>query len=96
MVSLFSISPYRDEILRIAAMHGASNIRVFGSFARGEAGDASDLDMLVDFHPDCSLYDRIGLKQDLEDLLGRRVDVVSPKTVHRLIRDRVLREAVPL
>ncbi len=96
MVSAGALLPYRDEILRLAAHHRASNVRVFGSFARGDAGERSDLDLLVDFDPQSSLYDRIGLKQDLEDLLGRPVDVLSPKTIHHSLRDRVLAEAVPL
>ena len=86
----------REDILRMAARHGASNVRVFGSVARGEAGPASDIDFLVELAPERSLLDQVALLQDLEDLLGRRVDVVEPEGLHWYIRDRVLNEAVPL
>jgi predicted nucleotidyltransferase len=86
----------REEILRTAARHGASNVRVFGSVARGEAGPGSDIDFLVELAPDRSLLEQVALLQDLEDLLGRRVDVVEPEGLHWYIRDRVLKEAVPL
>lgn len=86
----------RQEILAIAARHGASNLRVFGSVARGEAGPESDLDILVEMQPDKSLMDHIALMQDLEDLLQRNVDVVSERALHWYIRDQVLAEATPL
>jgi predicted nucleotidyltransferase len=86
----------RDEILRIAAKHGARNVRVFGSAARGEAGPTSDVDLLVEFEPGRSLLDHVALIQDLEDLLGRKVDVVTEKAVYWLLRRRILKEARPL
>ena len=86
----------RDDILALAATHGARNVRVFGSAARGEAGDRSDIDLLVELEPGRSLLDQVGLMQDLEDLLGRRIDVVTSSAVHWYIRDQVLAEAVPL
>ena len=86
----------RDEILAIAAQHGAYNVRVFGSVARGEARDDSDVDFLVEIEESRSLLDRIALIQDLQDLLGRRVDVAKPQNLHQLIRDRVLKEAIAL
>ncbi len=86
----------RDDILRIAAAHGARNVRVFGSFARGESRPDSDLDLLVDLEEGRTLLDQIALLQDLQDLLGRKVDVVTERALHRLIRERVLREALPL
>lgn len=87
---------YRASILQIAQQHGASNVRVFGSMARGKATAGSDLDLLVDFAPDRSLFDHVGLIQDLEDLLGIRVDVVTPAGLHPLIRDDVMEYAIPL
>jgi hypothetical protein len=86
----------RDEILRIAKKHGARNIRIFGSAARGEAGPASDVDFLVEMEPGRSLIDHVALWQDIEELLNCEVDVVSEKALHWYIRDRVLNEAKPL
>jgi len=86
----------REEILRIAAQHGARNVRIFGSVARGQAGPNSDVDVLVDLEPGRSLLDLGGLLMDLRDLLGCNVDVVTEKGLRERIRDRVLREAVPL
>jgi hypothetical protein len=83
----------RAEILRIASRHGAYNLRVFGSVARGDARPDSDVDFLVDLEPDRSLFDVGGLLMDLQSLLGRRVDVVTEKGLHWYIRGRVLAEA---
>ncbi len=86
----------RDEILRLAQHHGARRIRVFGSVARGEAGPDSDLDLLVDLEKGRSLFDIIGLKQDLEDLVGCRVEVMTEAGVSRYVRESIVREAVAL
>jgi predicted nucleotidyltransferase len=86
----------RSDILKVAAIHGARNVRVFGSMAKGDAGPDSDVDLLVEFEPSRSLVDQVGLIQDLEDLLGRHVDVVEPEGLHWLIRENVLREAIPV
>ena len=86
----------RADIERIAASHGACNVRVFGSVARGEAGPESDIDFLIDTSPPTSPWFPAGLITDLEDLLGRNVDVVSEKALDPYLRDRVLREAIPL
>jgi hypothetical protein len=86
----------RDEILRIAAKHGAHNVRVFGSVARGEAGEKSDVDFLVEMESGRSLFDLGGLLIDLENLLGRHVDVVTERGLKPRIRTRVLNEAVAL
>ena len=86
----------RHEIQQIAARHGACNVRVFGSVARGEARPDSDIDFLIDTASSTSSWFPAGLILDLEDLLGRRVDVVTEKALQPYIRDRVLREAVPL
>lgn len=86
----------REQILAIASRHGARNVRVFGSVARGEAGPDSDIDLLVEIGPTHSAFFPGGLLADLEDLLGRKVDVVTERGLHWYIRDRVLKEAVPL
>lgn len=86
----------REEILRLAAKHKAYNVRVFGSAARGEATDDSDIDFLVMFKTEYTLWDHIGLKQDLEDLIGRGVDVVHERFLREEIRPDVLAEATPL
>jgi predicted nucleotidyltransferase len=86
----------RDEILSIAARHGVESVRVFGSFARGDARDDSDLDLLIEAAGPRTPFFPGGLIADLEESLGRRVDVVEPSALHRLIRAEVLAEAVPL
>jgi hypothetical protein len=86
----------REEILRLAAKHGASNVHIFGSVARGEDRPDSDVDFLVELQADRSLLDRVALIQDLEDLLGRKVDVATVKGLRDVWRDRILKEAVPL
>ena len=96
MVSDRSLNEHREAILAIAARHGARNVRVFGSFARGDASPDSDLDLLIDAGPQTSAWFPGGLVADLEELLGRRVDVIEPAGLHHLLRDRVLAEAVPL
>jgi predicted nucleotidyltransferase len=86
----------REHILRIASKHGARNVRIFGSLARGDAGPDSDVDLLVDLDPGRSLLDLGGLLMDLQDLLGCPVDVVTEAGLRPRIRQIVLEEAVPL
>jgi predicted nucleotidyltransferase len=86
----------RETIVVTAARHGASNIRVFGSVARGEADDLSDLDLLVDLDHDRSLMDLGGLLMDLQAQLNVHIDVATERMLRRDIRERVLSEAVPL
>ena len=94
MKKLELIDQKRPDILRLAARHGAHNVRIFGSVARGEADVLSDIDILVDLGPDRSLLDLGGLLMDLQELLGCPVDVVTEKSLRPRIRERVLREAV--
>jgi predicted nucleotidyltransferase len=89
------ITSNRQQILDLADKYGAYNVRIFGSVARGEAGPNSDVDLLVDLRPDVGLG-FIGLALDLQDLLGKRVDLITADTLHPAIRDTVLREAVAL
>lgn len=90
------IAAKRQEILRIAAKHGVRRVRVFGSVARGEAGPQSDVDFLVDVGPAHSAFFPGGLVADLEELLGRRVDVVEPDGLYPPLKTTILSEAVPL
>ncbi|HET6751399.1 MAG TPA: nucleotidyltransferase family protein [Actinomycetes bacterium] len=94
--SIDDLARVRGKILALAARHGARNVRVFGSVARGEADAASDIDFLVDFEPGRSLLDLAALLVDLEDLLGHPVDVVTEPGLKARIRQRVLAEAVPV
>jgi uncharacterized protein len=86
----------REDILRIAERYGARNLRIFGSVARGEADQASDIDFLVDLEQGRSLFDLGGLWWELNELLPVKVDVVTENGLKKRIRDRVLKEAVPL
>lgn len=81
---------------RLAERHGGSNVRLFGSHARGEAGPSSGVDLLVDMAAECSLLDLIAIKHDVEDELGFEVDVVTEAGLSRHLKDQVLREAVPI
>jgi uncharacterized protein len=86
----------KEEILKIAAKHGARNVRIFGSVARGEARSDSDVDFLVDMEPGRTLFDVGGLLMDLRELLGLDVDVVTEQGLKPRIRNRVLKEAARL
>jgi hypothetical protein len=86
----------RDEILRIATKHGASNVRVFGSLARGEHSPSSDIDILVDMDPDRSLMDLGGLLMELQEVLQVRVDVATEDMLRPKVREGAMRDAVPL
>lgn len=90
------IEQHRVEILEIAKRHGLRNVRVFGSMARGDANDNSDVDLLVTLPPERTGLALGGLLMDVQELLHRRVDVVTENSLHPLLRDRVLQEAQPL
>ena len=90
------VAEKRSEILAVADRYGITNVRVFGSVARREARPDSDLDLLVTFPRGTSLLDQIGFSQDLEDLLGMRVEVASDRGLRERIRETVTQEAVPL
>jgi hypothetical protein len=96
MASETVLKDRREDILRIAVHHGARNVRVFGSVARQEAKPGSDVDLLVELEPGRSLLDIIAIKQDVEDLLGCDVDVVTEAAISPYIREQVLKEAVHL
>lgn len=88
--------PLREEILKITAQYGAYNVRVFGSVARGEASADNNIDFLVEMEAERNLLNRIALKQDLEELLRREVDVAKFSNLHELIRDKILQKSVAL
>jgi len=90
------IGSQKEQILALAAKYGASDVRVFGSVARGTADEQSDVDFLVKLAPGRSLLDLGGLLYELQQLLGRRVDVVTPAGLRHRIRERILEEAVPI
>jgi predicted nucleotidyltransferase len=86
----------RSDILRVAEQHGASNVRIFGSVARGEDDERSDIDLLVDLESGRGLLDHAALILDLEELLGRKVDVATERGLRSLVRQRALQDATPL
>ena len=86
----------KEDILAIARRYHAANVRLFGSVARGEDQEESDIDLLVDFLPGSTLLDQVGLMQELSSKLERRVDVVSARALNKHLRQRVLNAAVPL
>jgi len=91
-----ALQEHREQIIELANKHGATDVRVFGSAARGEADELSDIDFLVRMMPGRSLFDLGALLMDLQDLLGRRVDVVTERGLRPRMRERVLRDAVPV
>lgn len=96
MMTLAILAQKRGEILSLAERYRTADVRVFGSVVRGQNSEASDVDLLVNTRPGCSLLDLGGLLEDLQDLLGCRVDLVTEDGLKPRLRARVLREAVPL
>jgi predicted nucleotidyltransferase len=88
------IKEKRDDILSISRRHGARRVRLFGSYARKSNTETSDLDVLIEMEPGCSLPDIVAIKQDLEDLLGCKVDVVTESSLSPYMREDVLKEAI--
>ena len=86
----------KPEILKLATKHGAFNIRIFGSTARGTRTPRSDVDILVSMKPGRTFFDLVSLWQDLEELLGKKVDVVSENGLSPFLKDQILAEAKPL
>ncbi|AGA68225.1 putative nucleotidyltransferase [Desulfitobacterium dichloroeliminans LMG P-21439] len=96
MRAINDIMAKRDQIVSIASHYKFSNVRLFGSVLREEEKAESDIDFLVECSDDCSLFDLISLKNDLEEILGRKIDVVTPDSVHWTIKDKILQEARPI
>ena len=90
------IAARRDRVLAIAARRGAGNVRVFGSVARGEDREGSDVDLLIDVAPGTSLFEVVGLEQDIRDALGIDVDLCLEDELHPRLKARILAEARPL
>ncbi len=93
MNAIDDIIAKRDQIIGIASQYKISNIKLFGSVLREEETDESDIDFLVECGDDCSLFDLISMKYDLEEILGRKIDVVTSDSVHWILRDKILQEA---
>jgi predicted nucleotidyltransferase len=91
-----ALATQRERILAIAAAHGASNLRVFGSVANGADKEGSDIDLLVDIAPGISLFEYIGLQLDMQEALGFKVDLCTEEELHPKLRARILAEARPL
>ena len=96
MIIQETIRQHRDAILALARQYGAHDVRIFGSVARGDANEASDLDLIVRFDPGRSLFDHGGLLMDLQDLLGMKVDVIDEEGMRPRFRQHVMNEAVAL
>lgn len=96
MITLDKLKARRADLLALAARHKAGDVRVFGSVARGEADENSDIDLLVHFGPDASLFDLIGLRQDASELLSAEVDIVADDAISPYLSRRILSEAIPL
>lgn len=96
MTCIDLVKEKRHQIIQIAERYGARNVRVFGSVARGQADERSDIDFLVELQPGRTLFDLGGLQMDLETTMGRPVDVVTEKGIKARIRSAVLAEAIPV
>ena len=95
-MTIEGLQAYRQKILELATRHGARNVRVFGSIARGDDQPNSDVDLLVEVEPGRTLLDVIALEQDVEELLGRRVEILTDGGLSPYLQKRILAEAAPL
>jgi hypothetical protein len=95
-ITLDDLRARRDEIVRLAAQHGAFNVRIFGSVARGDAMPDSDVDFIVSFRPKTSIFAQVGLWQDLQELLGCEIDLIADHPSGGKVMHAALKEAVPL
>ncbi len=96
MTLMHELKANKEQIIDIAGSHGAIQISVFGSVAEQKDGPDSDIDFLVELEDNRSLLDLVAIKQDLEELLGRKVDVVTRNSVHHKLRDNIIKKAVRL
>ncbi|MDV3002409.1 MAG: hypothetical protein N5P05_004064 (plasmid) [Chroococcopsis gigantea SAG 12.99] len=95
-MNIIQLREHREEILELARKYHSNNIRVFGSVARGEATEDSDVDLLIDFTPEQDLFDFIRFTRSLKELLGCNVDVAHESALHHSIKEQILSEAIPL
>lgn len=93
LTELQEIQQKKKEILAVARQHGIVNVRIFGSVARGEDNPQSDIDFLVDLEEGCTLFDLGGALIKLQDLLGRKVDIVTKNGLHWYLREKIMKEA---
>lgn len=93
MLLIAEVESKREQIINIALHHKISNIKVFGSVIRGEETSDSDIDFWVDCKEECSLFDLIALKDELENVLNRKVDIVTEESIHWTLKDKILKEA---
>ena len=96
MQAIKDIISKRDQIISIASHYKMFNVKLFGSVLREEENAESDIDFLVDCGDDCSLFDLISLKYDLEEILGRKIDVITSDSVHWTLKDKIAQEARPI
>lgn len=93
MSVIAQIKSKREQILNVASQHGVNKVKIFGSALKGEETPESDIDLLVDCKEECSLFDLIGLKQELEQMFGRKIDIVTPNSIHWSLQESILGEA---
>ena len=93
MSVIAQIKSMREQILNIASQYGVNKVKIFGSALRGEETPESDIDLLVDCKDGCSLFDLIGLKQELEQMFGRKIDIVTPNSIRWSLQEFILGEA---
>lgn len=96
MITLNQITAQREKIHKIAQQYHAENIRVFGSVARGDSNEKSDIDLLVNFLPGASLFDQVAIMDEIEELFHCKVDVISERSINPIISSKILKEAVTI
>ncbi len=95
-MNLAQLKQYKNEIIQLAQKYNSTNVRIFGSVARGENTPDSDIDFLIDMTPEQDLFDFIRLTRELSQLLGCKVDIVHSNSLHHSIRQQILDEAISL
>ncbi len=96
MMHIAELRNRKEDILKLAFSYGVKDIRIFGSVARNEQDENSDIDLLVEMEKDKSLFDRLGFKHELEQLLQQKVDVISVRAIHGRLKENILKVSLPL